>query len=154
MVRTHQTATPLANAVGKPIHIVPGLEEVSAGGLEGRTDPAAETEYFSVLDAWVSGDLDARLAGGTSGHEFLARFDRAIAKIVERGWRTAVVFSHAGAIRTWAAIRGVNVPTGWAQKHPIPNTGIVELRQESQAWHVERWLEIDPGQVIPDAAAA
>ena len=64
------------------------------------------------------------MPGGESGHEFLERYEAAIARVATAGHRCALVVSHGAAIRAWTAIRGVNVPRAFIE-NPLHNTGIV-----------------------------
>lgn len=78
LVRTRETASPLARARGlEPVEHA-GLREIEAGSLEGGTDEASYREYFSTLERWLRGSLDEPMGGGVSGAEVLARYDSAI----------------------------------------------------------------------------
>ena len=47
MIRTQQTAQPLADELGEQITVLPGLREIEAGDFEGtRPTPAAIAAYF------------------------------------------------------------------------------------------------------------
>jgi broad specificity phosphatase PhoE len=43
MIRTQQTAQPLADQLGLPIAVMPGLREIEAGDFEGQSEKAAST---------------------------------------------------------------------------------------------------------------
>jgi len=52
LVRTRETASPLARARGlEPVEHA-GLREIEAGSLEGGTDEASYREYFSTVERW------------------------------------------------------------------------------------------------------
>ncbi len=111
LVRTHLTAQPLAAHLGLPIRVVEGLEEISAGDLELRTEPDAARAYDAVLLAWFAGDLGAARPGAADGHGFLERYDAALRDVADEvagevgGDGTAVVVSHGAAIRSWLVLR-------------------------------------------------
>lgn len=86
-----------------------GLREIEAGELEMATSAEAIAWYRDVVTAWAAGDLGVVMPGGTSGHEFLDRFDAAVRSAAAAGATVAAV-SHGGAIRTWAAIRCRGAP--------------------------------------------
>ncbi len=90
LVRTQQTATPLANALSLPITVLPGLREISAGDDEMSDDA---TNYINTMIAWRSGDYSAKVPGGENAYEFLKRYDDAIAEVVASGVDTAAVFT-------------------------------------------------------------
>src|SRR5277367_3584430 len=43
LIRTQQTATPTAQALGEPISVLPGLREIEAGQYEGQPESNAQT---------------------------------------------------------------------------------------------------------------
>ncbi|MDR1768159.1 MAG: histidine phosphatase family protein [Propionibacteriaceae bacterium] len=102
LVRTQQTAAPLAQARGLPVEVLPGLREVGAGDDELSADAR---RYLGALLAWRDGDLARRIPGGEDGFDFLARYDAAIGEVAGRGLDCAAAFSHGAALRTWCARR-------------------------------------------------
>jgi len=61
IVRTQETAAPLAQALGEPVTVLPGLREIEAGQNEGR--PEANAQQFPAPSAWLHGDRTARIPG-------------------------------------------------------------------------------------------
>lgn len=102
LVRTQQTAGPLAVDRDLPIAVLDGLREVSAGDYEMSADAR---EYITVLIGWAEGKLDAKLPGGEDATEFFARFDDAIATIAAADHEAALLVSHGAALRVWAVAR-------------------------------------------------
>lgn len=141
LLRTQLTAAPLAQARGLEVRVEPGLEEVSAGALEMRTDEEAIRAYIVCLVAWVEGDLAHAMPGGPDGHDFIARFDAAITRIADAHdpGDTVVVVSHGAAIRTYVALRaGVDEET--ATKLDIMNTGMGVLEGDVRTgWDLLSW---------------
>ncbi len=140
LIRTQLTATPLAEACGLTIGVEEGLEEIVAGDLELRSDRESITAYLTVAGAWIHGDLDRAMPGGQNGHDFVGRFDDAIAKIAaEHGERdTALVVSHGAAIRAWVGIRVPGV--GSVENRWLMNTGMVTLDGDPSAgWNFLAW---------------
>ncbi|MFI7580957.1 histidine phosphatase family protein [Kocuria kalidii] len=156
LLRTQLTATPLAEARGLEVQIRPGLEEISAGTLEGRADPDAHHAYISCLVAWILGDLDRPMPGGPDGHDFLGRFDAAVQQIVQDHdpADTVAVFSHGAAIRVYTALRG-GLDAVEAEQLEIMNTGAAVLENRTGGgWGVVAWHR-DPlgGPSLEDRAA-
>ncbi len=141
LVRTQQTAAPLAAALGLEVQIRAGLREISAGRLEMLGDDTSVQRYLDTVFAWSDGDLDLRLAGGENGDEVYARFDAVVAEIVASGVGTAVAVSHGAVIRSWTAARAENVTTEHAALHGLSNTGAVVLDggPGPGAWRVLTW---------------
>jgi broad specificity phosphatase PhoE len=123
MVRTQQTAQPMADALHEPIVVLPGLREIEAGVYEGQPEADAADTYFRAPLRWLSGDLGARIPGSVDGNEFDHRFDEAVQAIYDGDGSNAVAYSHGGAITLWLAmnVRGVDLTT--LQDTPLQNTG-------------------------------
>ncbi|MCK9894199.1 histidine phosphatase family protein [Frankia sp. AgB32] len=140
LIRTQLTAAPLAEARGLTVGVEEGLEEIVAGDLELRSDRTSIMAYLAVAGAWIHGDLDRTMPGGQNGHEFVGRYDAAIAKIAAaRGEQdTAVVVSHGAAIRAWVGIRVPGV--GPVEDRWLSNTGLVTLEGDPSAgWTFLQW---------------
>ena len=149
LLRARQTAEPLAAARNLPVHAVDGLREIDAGDLEMETSAEAGARYVAAARAWGHGDLDVSLPGGISGHEFLRRFDEAVAAI-EAAAEHAVAVSHGAAIRTWAAIRCRDAAIS---RRKLANTDVLVLEGSSRAgWVLDRRMETGAGAMIRSEA--
>lgn len=158
MVRTQQTAAPMAERLGLGPLVLPGLREISAGTLQGRSDQSAVHRYLETVLAWMDGDLQASTPGGESGREFVSRYDAAIALVAESGVPTAAVVSHAAAIRCWSGIRAENLGHGRPrdpQYDRLDNTGVVVMEGDPEAgWSLLSWSGQPVGGVrLADPAA-
>jgi len=102
LVRTQQSAEPLARAQGLTVDVRPGLEEVWAGDLEMASDRESVETYLGTLATWMRGDLDRRMPGGHDGHAFVERYDAAVRGLCRgHGPGDAVaLFSHGDPIRS------------------------------------------------------
>src|SRR4051794_16129454 len=143
LVRTQQTAAPLARVRGEMHRVVlPGIHEIAAGDLEGRTDKAAVRAYVDVIWAWGDGDLSARMPGGADGHEFFGRFDTDLARVAAEHdpGATVAVFSHGAAIRIWTAGRATNIARDFPGRQHLENTGVVALEgSPAEGWRLTHW---------------
>lgn len=140
VLRTQQTAVPIAQHLGLRATVLPGVREVEAGALEDRSDPESVRTYLEAAFAWAAGDLDRRIPGGPDGHEFFARFDAAIAEVLASGAACALVVSHGMAIRAWAGSRAQDVDGDYAASHELDNTGLVTLDTDAAGhWTLVDW---------------
>lgn len=140
LVRTQQTAAPLAASLGLDVQIRAGLREVRAGALELRGDDASVRLYLETTFAWSAGDLDVRMPGGESGTEVFTRYDAVIDEVAATGARTAAIVSHGAVIRSWSAARARNITSGLAAGSPLANTGTVLLEGSPRdGWHALAW---------------
>jgi broad specificity phosphatase PhoE len=157
LVRTQLTAGPLAAVRQLPVAVSPGLEEISAGDLEMRSDHDAIAGYVECLAAWMAGDLDRAMPGGPDGRAFWSRYDGAITAIAAQHEpdETAVAFSHGAAIRVFTAL-ATRMPVEQAHELRLANTGMAVLEGDAgSGWRLQRWCA-DPlgGVSLLDVAAA
>lgn len=146
LVRTQQTAAPLAEARGLTPLIRPGVREVIAGDYEMLNDAKSIQGYLTTIFGWGT-DLEGRMPGSESGSEVLARYDEVVAEAAEIvGDGTAVIFSHGAVIRAWAASRAEGIDFEYAKTHWLPNTGLIALEGEPGSWRVTEWGDTAVGE--------
>lgn len=139
LLRTHQTATPLARSRQLVPRILDGLREVSGGDRNGERGTDLVHRYHRTIMSWTEGAED-RLFGGENGPEFLARYDAALLAICATGVSDAVVVSHGSAMRCWAAARAENITPDYARDNVLSNTGTITLERTSRGgWRVLDW---------------
>ncbi|GAB77783.1 probable phosphoglycerate mutase [Austwickia chelonae] len=141
LVRTQQTAAPLAQERGLVARIHPGFREVCAGDLEMRTDEEALLTYIDTVFSWPS-DPDRRMPGGENGHEVVGRCDGLVREAADEGLQTVAVFAHGAVIRAYAAMRADNVDAQFAAQRWLRNTGMVVLDGDpGRGWEMTCWSE-------------
>ena len=117
-----------------------GLREISAGDNEMHGSPEAVQVYIDTIVAWATGDLDARMPGGESGHEAFARFDAVVEEIEGTGLASAAIVSHGAMLRSWLGLRATNVDGPFIATHPITNTGVIIVDGDAASgWRVDTW---------------
>ncbi|WP_286929595.1 MULTISPECIES: histidine phosphatase family protein [Aeromicrobium] len=140
--RTTLTATPLAAASSLEPTSLEGLREIGAGDLEMAGHHDAHLTYLHTAFAWARGRLAARMPGGEDGHEFLDRYDAAIADIARSGAETVLAVSHGAAIRAWTSARVGGIDVDFVERSPLPNTGLVEVQGDPRnGWTLVGWPE-------------
>lgn len=147
LVRTQLTGAPLAASLGLDVVVEHGLEEVAAGAYEMRSDPASVAAYAHGASTWMRGELGYRLDGGESGHEFLERYDAALAAIASRHADddTVAIISHGAAIRAWTAVRTRENPLDGLEAR-LANTGAAYVSGAPDVrWRLDRWSSIPIG---------
>lgn len=146
--RTHDTAAPLAAALGLTPIELPGTHEIEAGDVEGRSDRESVHTYLRTIFAWGSGDPSVAMPGGPDGHAFFARFDEAIAGIVAAhpADATVAVVSHGAAIRVWTGARVRHLGDGFTAENHLENTGVVVIDGSPEAgWTALSWAGLPVG---------
>lgn len=140
MIRTQQTAAPLAKDLGEQVDVLPGLREIAAGWFEGTPEAAALSTYFLAPEQWLQGRRDARIPGSVDGNEFNDDFSAAVQRIYESGDKNAVAFSHGAAIMTWTQMNVTNADDELLVSHPLPNVGQVVIEGNPlTGWTLVSW---------------
>lgn len=137
LVRTHQTAAPLAARRGLVPIERPGAREIQAGEFEMAEGPGWQP-YLAVLYRWADGEADARIPGGESGTEVMDRFDAVVAEAAQH--ESAAIISHGAMIRAWTGARAGNVDRAFVADTRLHNTAVIVLEGDPEAgWRVETW---------------
>lgn len=140
MVRTQQTADPMSKALGEPVNVLPGLNEISAGWFDGENmDKAAATYMVAPMD-WMRGFTNFSIPGSVSGAEFNGKFTSAVQRIYDSGDNKPVAFSSAASIMLWTLLNVRNAKDSLATDHPLPNTGrVVITGNPNIGWTLLDW---------------
>jgi broad specificity phosphatase PhoE len=142
MVRTQQTAAPLAHELGMRVEILPGLREIDAGWYNGTPYKSLDFEltYLLAPADWLNGDLDNAIPGSISGRQFNDQFTAAVQKIYDSGDTKPVAFSHGVAIMYWTLMNVKNPKNSLATGHPLPNVGqVVITGNPMTGWTLVDW---------------
>ena len=123
--RAIQTAATIGERLGRTVQVIEELRELNVGDLEGRSDDAAFATWWGVLEAWASGDREARFASGESHVELTQRVQKALACMLgSQGSGPHVVVAHAGWLRAgFMALADPPPPT----RLKIPNCSVSRL---------------------------
>lgn len=147
LVRTQLTAGPLARERSLEVVVRDGLEEISAGALEMRSDEESVHAYLDGLSAWMHRDLDHRVPDGPSGHTFVERYDAAIRSIAAASGPgdTVAAVSHGAAVRVYAAL-AARIDPEEATSMWIMNTGMAVLEgSPDEGWDLAGWSSTPVG---------
>jgi broad specificity phosphatase PhoE len=140
IVRTQQTAAPLAHELGTRVEILSGLREIDAGWYNGTPVKNANLTYMVALVDWLKGDLRDAIPGSINGHQFNDRFTAAVQKIYDSGHTKPVAFSHGAAIAFWTLMNVKNSKDSLAASHPLPNVGrVVITGNPMTGWTLMDW---------------
>jgi broad specificity phosphatase PhoE len=142
MIRTQETAEPLATKLGQDIVVLPGLREIDAGVFEGQSEDAGlgRIGYVLAPAAWTLGARFVPVLGSTDGNVFDARVDDAVQTIYDSGDRNAVVFSHGATIMFWTMMNVDNPDLGLILSHQLDNTAVVVIAGNPEdGWTLKNW---------------
>jgi probable phosphoglycerate mutase len=139
LVRSQQTAAPLAAHRGLEPIVREGIREIQAGEFEMSE---IWQDYIAAIVLWGT-DPESRIPGGETGTEVMARFDAVVREAHDAGFETVAMVSHGAMIRTWAARVGALTPE-FMQSAALHNTLVVEVHgSPDEGWQVVRWGDVD-----------
>ncbi|OBF61459.1 histidine phosphatase family protein [Mycobacterium sp. 852002-53434_SCH5985345] len=140
MVRTQQTAAPLASELGKQVEVLQGIQEINAGWFEGKPIAQENATYLLAPADWLRGDMQDSIPGSVSGKQFNEGFTAAMQKVYNSGQHNPVVFSHKFAIEYWTLMNTKNAKDTLLTSHPLPNTGrVVITGNPMTGWTLVEW---------------
>jgi broad specificity phosphatase PhoE len=140
MLRSLQTAEPLAHALGKHVEILPGLREIDAGRYNNTPAKTADLTYLIAPGQWLNGDVKNAVPGSISGVEFNDQFSAAVQKIYDSGNSKPVAFAHAESIMYWTLMNVKNPKDSLATTHKLPNMGrVVITGSPTSGWTLVDW---------------
>jgi probable phosphoglycerate mutase len=141
LLRTRQTAEPLADAWGLQPLQEPGVREQSFGVLEGLDVPTIKARHPDLWADWLVHRADFALPGGESIRQFHARVLQAVQALARaHAERTVAVVTHGGVLdMLWRSAH--RLPLDGLRACEIPNTGINRLRWRDGVLVIEHWAD-------------
>ncbi|MHC9297005.1 histidine phosphatase family protein [Mycobacterium sp. LTG2003] len=166
MIRTQETAAPLAEKLGLPVTILgaydpenpqrnSGVQEISAGIFEGlpESEGIGRIGYILAPLAWTLGLQFVSIPGGESGLAFNERVTNALADAESGTTDTngdgeidAAVFSHGATIMMWTMMNVDNPNLLLIVEHPLNNTDTVVVEKNADgSWTLKEWAGEEVG---------
>lgn len=148
MVRSQQTAAPLAAKLGRQVQVLPGLREIGAGWYDGKPVSMVDSTYLLAPAGWLRGDRTEAMPGVTvgnppqpyDGNVFNDEFSAAIQQIYDNGDAKPVVFAHGVSIGYWTLMNVTNPKDSLLTEHPLPNVGrVVITGSPTTGWRLVDW---------------
>lgn len=125
LIRAYDTAKPLADALGLPIHQLKALREVDVGRWQGMLIEDVKKEYPEDFESYRSNPGLFSFPGGGSYLETMERARLAIESIAaENEGKTVVIATHGGVIRTLRAAWGGVAPENIKDIPHVPNASL------------------------------
>ena len=144
--RARETARIVADSLGAPLAVVPGLEEIDVGVHEGRSDGDVQVSAVANFERWLSrDDLDHGFEGGETARQAVARGAAALTGLAGRhpGGTLAVV-SHGGVLALSLIHLCHNVTGSFVWGHLLDNCAVVEVEVAGGAWTCTGWAGTRP----------
>ncbi|MFI6870970.1 histidine phosphatase family protein [Nocardia sp. NPDC050406] len=147
-LRARQTGGYIEEATGVPLEVLPDLQEVQLGDLEGANSSAAHVMFQDVYHRWHAGELEERVPGGETGREVLERYVPTLERLREDYLSDPeagdiVLVSHGAAMRL-VSRELTKVPRLFATNNHLDNTETIELLPVEGGWECTRWGRFTP----------
>ncbi len=139
LIRTRQTALPLATRLSLPINPLLGLREQHFGELEGKTLSSVKEELPELWETWLLFRADFAVPGGESVRAFSARVLSTVFELARKhqGERLLVV-AHGGVLdMLYRHAKGF--PLDGPRICAIPNTGVNRLSIDEETIRIQVW---------------
>jgi probable phosphoglycerate mutase len=146
VLRARQTAQILSRRLGVSYQVHDGLREYDVGILEGRPyDDEAWQLYWQAETRWAEhGDYEARIEGGESYNDMVARFVPLIEALEDRygaGGANVLLIAHGGIYRQMLPRILDNIDVPYAQAQPITYATPIVAELRDGRWLCLRWGE-------------
>jgi len=141
-LRAIQTADALAFDRSQTVSLAPEAVEINVG-LPPVSPEEARTLHAEVVNKWfVEKDVDARVGGGESFAEVQRRFLPFVREVMNRhalDSGVVVIVAHGATLGYMVPMLATNVPSDFALRHPLPNTGIIKTELRDSRLFCTEW---------------
>lgn len=155
LLRTRQTAHPLAQAWQLPLEINPLWREQDFGVIDGLTLQEVHERHPEVVQGWHSHRPDFAPEGGESRADFHARVMLAVRALVEHcrdaGTAQALVVSHGGVL-DMVYRTATGQPLTGPRECEIPNAGLNHVRTDGRRFEILKWAQTPHLMGLPASA--
>ena len=136
--RTHQTVAPFTNVHNRFIHIIPELDEINWGIMEGMVPTEVGRESFHRMIAeWRAGNLHTAVEGGETPAALFERQKRGLQTLEKHiTEKPALVCMHGRAMRSFLCLL-TNHPLQLMDDFEHDNVCLYILKKEPQDQHYQ-----------------
>jgi probable phosphoglycerate mutase len=140
LLRACETAQPIAQAQGLPLHHDPDLRERAFGAFEGSSFAQLQELHPEACERWRKRDPSFAAPGGERLDDFYARVTAAVQRIAARhAGQTVAVITHGGALdclHRAATSQSLGAPRTWDIRNAAINRILVaEGRMTLVGWN-------------------
>jgi len=140
--RARDTAAPVAERLGLPIELDPGVRERNYGIFEGRTYAEIERDHPEAYAFLTRRDPAYAIPGGESGAGFAARVLEALERIAAaHAGRCIAVVTHGGVLGVLYRHAARLLPDA-ERDYVLPNASVNYIRFGSGRWVIDRWGDV------------
>ena len=141
-LRAIQTADALAFDRGLTVSLAPEAVEIDFG-LPLDSSEEGKAMYRDLVNKWfVAKDADARTDQGESLTDLQRRFLPFVREVMNRhalDTGVVVIVAHGATLGYMVPMLATNVPSDFALRHPLPNTGIIKTELRDSRLFCTEW---------------
>jgi probable phosphoglycerate mutase len=141
-LRAIQTADALAFDRGETVSLAPEAVEINFGPIPVSPEEGRAI-HTAVVNKWfVAKDIDTRIGGGESFAEVQRRFLPFVREVMNRhalDSGVVVIVAHGATLGYMVPMLATNVPSDFALRHPLPNTGIIKTELRDSRLFCTEW---------------
>lgn len=135
--RAYQTAEPIAEKLGLPIHKDRGLREITAGEWETVTFDELKVRYPEEFGVWCSDIGNSRCVGGESVAQLVERITETVKRIAEaHDGQTVCITTHATPIRAMCTVASGLTLNDMASIPWVSNASVSEFEYDNGTFSV------------------
>ncbi len=141
--RAHDTARPVAEALGLPLTVDTGLRERGYGAFEGKTFDEIERDLADAWRRWRAREPDFELPGGG---ESLRRFHLRVRQTLDRltgrhPGATVLAVTHGGVLDSAYRIAS-GLAMDAVRRHDLHNASLNTIALDADAYRLIEWGDI------------
>lgn len=141
LVRTRQTAAPLAARHHIEPELDPRLREINYGKLEGTSPSDWPTLFPELMKTWNFSSIDQAPPGGESRKELIRRCSAVLEELLDHEACHTAIVTHGGVVMgllSWVVFQSVQEPTRHSLGlFKVHNASITTLSWKDDRWRVE-----------------
>lgn len=141
-LRAIQTADALAFDRGQTVALAPEAVEIDTG-IPLNASEESRAVYMDLVNKWfVEKDAEARAGNGESFADLQRRFLPFVREVMNRhalDTGVVVIVAHGATLGYMVPILANNVPSDFALRHPLPNTGIIKTELRDSRLFCTEW---------------
>lgn len=146
-LRAIQTADALAFDRGLTLSLAPEAVEIDTGMPPVSADVGRAMHAEAVNQWFVAKNVDARMGGGESFADVQRRFLPFVREVMNRhalDSGVVVIVAHGATLGYMLPMLATNVPSDFALRHPLPNTGIIKTELRDSRLFCTEWAGLAP----------
>jgi len=140
--RARETAQPLAQVLGLPVHLMAQLRERNYGVFQGHDKTQISSLFPEAYRLWQTRDPDFAPPDGESQQTFYTRVCEALLMLVREHPGQRIICVAHGGVLDCAYRYALGMPLQLARAHVLMNASVNELRYDTNGAQIVNWGDV------------